>query len=654
MRRNSSFLLSTLLMAGAAHAEDSTKDLLSMSLAELSDIVVTSVSKRETNYQDAAAALYVLTSEEIKRSGATSIPEALRLVPGLQVARSSGSQWAITARGFNSQFANKLLVLIDGRSVYTPLFSGVFWDVQNVLMEDVERIEVIRGPAATLWGSNAVDGVINVITKKAYDTVGNYATALIGNEEGMTAFRHGEGDDKSAWRIYGKISEDKGGKAALDSKPARDDIASGQSGFRRDWADGASSYTVQGDAYREQRDTSWYLPALSAPYYSKLNDTEELQGANIIGRWTHNNGDGDTTLQAYIDYVSRYNSVLRHRQFTADIDFQRSLKFNATNNIVWGAGLRSVSDDNQGSYYVNFNPDSRTNYTLSSFIQDDIALTDSITLTPGSKFELNSYTGFEIQPSIKMAWKANQENRVWAVASRSLRTADRSGNDMNFTTGVEESVPAFTRLIGNKDLKSEEMWSFELGHRYIPAKSFSIDSTLYYNIYDHIVGYTPGTPFVDTSSSLPPHVVIPAYLTNGLNSRIYGAETSVEWQARDDWKLAVAYTLSFVETTGNDGLIMTGPDSSPQHQVQLKSFFDVTPTIKWDNFIYYVDNVPDSGADAYVRFDSRIAWQITPAVEVSITGQNLLDNSHKEFKNFIYEAPAEIDRRIYGQIKWHF
>src|SRR6266699_2377581 len=418
----------SVLLAGSTVAQNSRNvpDVTAMSMEDLMNLQVTSVSKHTQKVADAAAAIFVITQEDIRRAGATSIPEAWRLVPGLEVARIDQNKWAIGSRGFNGRFDNKLLVLIDGRSVYTPLFSGVYWNVQDVMLEDVDRIEVIRGPGATLWGANAVDGVINVITKKAKATQSAVVTAGAGTEERAAGgVRYGgKLGDNTYYRAYTKYS-DWGPSAYPPGMTAHDGWDALRGGFRADWTPaGANSLTLQGDIYRTRFDETLTVASLSAPYSNTFPNDGKYSGGNILGRWNHTSEGSSMSLQMYYDNTTiTDHSLFGDHQNIFDIDFQHGFHTGDSQQFVWGFGYRSIRDKNDPSFTVSLQPNQVTLNQFSTFLQDEISLVDNrLQITLGSKFERNEFTGFEIEPNARLLWNLTPNQSIWTAVSRAVRT----------------------------------------------------------------------------------------------------------------------------------------------------------------------------------------------------------------------------------------
>ena len=609
---------------------------------DISALTVTSVAKRSQQLKDTAAAIYVITQEEIRRAGIYSIPEALRLVPGVQVAKVSTNRWAVSARGFNSALNNKLLVLIDGRTIYTPVFSGVYWDDQSTSINDIERIEVIRGPGASLYGANAVNGVINIITKSAEDTQGNLVSATVSDRgNGLYEARHGgKISDNAYYRTYAQY---------LDNSV----WFRGRAGFRMDGkAKNKDTYTFQGDAYGGEQDANLRTPTLVSPFSENVFSTDDSHGANMLGRWNHKiSRDSEFSLQAYIDNYSRNASNFNQNVSTADIQLQHSIRLNDRNNFVWGTGARLIYENLKGTFTANVNDRYSIHNILNVFAQDEYALIkDKLYLTLGSKFEHNDFSGFEIQPSTRLAWHPTHSQTVWGAISRAVRTPSSIEQDVNVLGLVAATAPlSELRIFGNPNQKSEELLAYELGHRIQLTNALSFDTTLFYNNYDKIQTIaTPGASFVGTNGN----TIIP-YTYNNLGSgHVYGAEAASSWSVTPSWKLAGSYSYLIMDLDVEPGTATTlkaGEKLAPRHQFAIQSYYNINDALHFDNMFYYVDHL-SSPIDSYVRYDARLAWLVHPGVEVSLIGKNML-GSHEEFPT---TPQTEVDRRFTAQLLWKF
>ncbi len=664
-------LVFVLMLMGAPPATAGTgsepfpRDLTSLSLEELMeiDVTVTSVSKKTQKLSEAAAAVFVITQEDIRRSGATTIPEVLRMVPGLQVARIDANKWAISSRGFNGRFSNKLLVLIDGRSVYTPLFSGVFWDMQDLVLEDVERIEVIRGPGATLWGANAVNGVINIITKKARDTQGGLLVTGAGTEErGFGTLRYGSKAGEDAyWRIYIKYfnrdnSVTSAGEEAADSW----DVV--RAGFRVDW-DGTArdSLTLQGDIFDGESGVTYTAPTLTPPYSVTASDDTNIGGGNLIFRWRHTfTPSSEFALQLYYDRTEIKYAVIGENRDTFDIDFQHRFPLGGIHDILWGLGYRFTKDDITNSFYISLDPQSRSDNLYSAFVQDEVRLVENrLYFTAGSKFEYNNYTGFEVQPSARLLWTPDEKQSVWTAVSRAVRTPSRADDDIRINQKVLPGPPlTIAAVLGDRSFESEDLLAFELGYRIRPVERLSFDIAAFYNIYDNLRTLERGQTFTETTPA-PSHVVVPSVANNMMDGETYGVEAVVDWLALDWWELQLAYTYLRIklrlEDISTDTTSTGAEGESPRNQVSLRSSMDIRKDLDLDMHLRYVDDLPGLGIPGYLALDVRLGWRPVKDLEVSVTGQNLFDNSHPEFvPELINILHTEVERSVYGKITWRF
>jgi iron complex outermembrane receptor protein len=670
---------------GAARAQDAvaSADLADLSLEELMNIEVYSAAKKTQKLSDSAAAAYVLTQEDIRRSGVTSVPEALRLVPGVEVAHIDANKWAITIRGFNDRFANKLLVLIDGRSVYTPLFAGVYWDIQDLVLEDIDRIEVIRGPGGTLWGANAVNGVINILTKKAKDTQGALFTTGAGTEErAFGTVRYGAKIGRDAYtRVFGKyFARDsfESTRPATAGKQGSDQWDLGHAGFRTDWdPNEKDSLTLQGDFY-DGKAGSYSTVAAPPPVYVDSQVVHQgLIGGNVLGRWTHQFSSGsEARLQAYYDRTDRDSSpvYLGEERNTADLDFQHRFKLGGRHDFVWGLGYRITWDDLTNQFPITFKPDNRSLNLFNAFIQDEISfLHDSVRLTLGTKLEHNDYTGFEVQPNVRALWKPTDRQSVWGAISRAVRTPSRAEDDIRINSAV---IPAgfpnstcagspldcVVSMFGRSSFNSEKLVAFELGYRQQLLDNAGIDIATFYNIYDDLrtIEPKPAKSFVEADPA-PPHVVIPIEIGNGLRADTYGVEIAADWRPFDFWKLRSGYTffemdLNFNGASQADPLSGSADGASPQNQLFLRSLIDLPYHLELDSNLKWVDDLKSLGVGDYASLDLRLGWRPTEMLEFSLVGQNLLYKSNQEFDSsaFVNDEPTKVERGVYGKVTVKF
>jgi iron complex outermembrane recepter protein len=618
--------------AGAQTALAAAGDLKTLSIEELMEIDVTSVSRRREPYFAASAAVAVVTQEELRRSGVTSLPQALRLVNSLHVAQQSQSTWAISARGFNSATADKLLVLIDGRSVYTPLYSGVFWDVQNVLLEDVERIEVIRGPGATVWGANAVNGVINVITKPAAATQGGLLVAGAGNEErGFGAVRYGATlGEHGHYRVYGKY-DSRDSLERQDGRDARDDLWMGQGGFRSDWT------TAEGDAVTFQGDA--YTARIGEPLVGDTN----RDGGNLLGRWSRRtSGKSGFELQVYFDRTHRNIPTLieEHRE-TGDVDFQQDFRLGARQALIWGLGYRHTSDRVRNSRIVEFLPDHRAQDLYSAFLQDEISfLQDRLRVTLGTKVEHNDSTGFEVQPNVRFSLGLGERRTLWGAISRAVRTPTRFDEDLTF---YFRQLPGVVAFLGNRDFESEKLMAYELGHRAQIGPGMILDNSVFYNVYDDLRSFDPapaGFPFT---------------FGNQANAETWGLETRLNWEATPWWRWHFAYTWLDGRYSVDPGSRspVQAPGNDPENRLQVRSYVDLPHDAELDAVLRYVDRLPAPAVSSYLEMDLHLGWHPVPALELALIGRNLLHGTHEEFGP-VGPDREEVERSLLGRASWSF
>lgn len=601
------------------------EDLSRYSIEELAEIEISSVSRRPESLREAAATIYVISREDVRRSGARSLPEVLRLAPNLQVARLNSSDYAISARGFNSTTANKLQVLIDGRSVYTPLSSGVFWDAQDTFLEDIERIEVVSGPGGALWGSNAVNGVINITTRRAQDTAGTVVHGGGGNSERNLAVRHGLllGNDAGV-RVYAKgfARDDTFTRSDAD---ARDGWHSRQAGFRFDWGRSGDALTLQGDTY-------------DGAIGQAANRDTHIGGVNLLGRWSRKLADdGEVRIKAYYDRTRRripgtFAEVLE----TWDLDLLHRLHWGERHDIVWGGGYRLMRDDVSNSAVLAFLPARRDMHLSNIFVQDSIALDKAWRLTLGAKLEHNSYTGMEFLPDARLAWQLSPTALVWAAVSRPVRTPSRIDREF--------FVPATAPfLLAGGTFRSEKLTAYELGYRAQPTASLSYSITAFHHDYDRLRSLEPAS---GAGSSL--------VIANGMRGHTNGVEAWGSYQVTPDWRLSAGYThlwkrLSFEDDSGDTNLAAAGND--PTRQFFLRTAHNLPHGVELDFFLRAISRLPDPRIPGYVAVDGRIGWTIVRGVDFSLIGNNLLNRRHREFAS---TTGGELGRSIQARVRWNF
>jgi iron complex outermembrane receptor protein len=653
-------LVSASWADGPESGQSSGVPLKHLSLEQLGNVEVTTASKEPEQVWRTPAAIYVLTREDIRRSGATSIPEVLRLVPGVEVARVDSDHWSVGIRGFGAVLASKLLVLIDGRSVYTPLFAGVYWQVQATPLEDIERIEVIRGPGGTIWGANAVDGVINIITRSAKDTHGSMVSLGGGNaDQGTGTVRYGGGNDRGFnYRVYG-MGFDRGSEFHSGGSNF-DDWRMGQAGFRTDWDRGAGdTVTFQGDIYREGAGETTTYALYSPPSQVTVNATAKLTGGNLLGRWKHVlNAGSDFQIQAYIDRTNHFEPEFGETRDTFDIDFLHHLTLAWQQNFLWGLELR-VSPANvvQTVPTIDFLPHHSTDQIYSGFVQDEIAFFDRrLSLTLGSKLEHNNYTGFEVQPSARLLWNATPRQSFWSSITRAVRTPSRLDEDVQLTDfATVVPLPIYLRVDGNRQFRSERLLGYEAGYRALITSHLYLDVALFHNNYNDVYSFQVGAPFLETTP-LPARAIIPLLTSNGIRGTTKGFEVAPDWKPTSWWELRSSY--SHLEVLMEDGPGSNDPTSvagyegsSPRHQTTIQSFLTLPKKLEFDQTYRYVSALPAQVVRSYSTADARLGWHFSGQMELSVVGQNLLQPHHAEFGGDP-GGLVGIRRSAYAQVTW--
>ena len=643
-------ILIALTPIGGALLAQENPDLTSLSIDDLMNVEVTSVSRKGQKLSDTAAAVFVITQDDIRRSGAQSIPEILRIVPGLDVARVSGNVWAISARGSNSQFANKLLVMIDGRSVYSPLFSGVFWDVQDTLLQDIDRIEVIRGPGGTLWGANAVNGIINIITKHAIETQGSMVALGAGTAEGASAAGRlgGSIGTRGHYRVYGK-SFDR--PQSVDGvTPSNDAWRMGRAGFRADWvSQRGHNFTAQGDIYDGTASALGILVDPGDPFAVRAA-SNEVEGQDLQFLWTANQSSrSDTTFQAFYDYTARSEPGMDLARRTFDVAFQHHLKVGSRNDIVWGADYR-LSDGSSTGPGLHLDAESRMTSIASVFVQNEMAITPRFHLTFGTKLHYDMVTDPQLQPTLRMLFRPSSRQSIWAAATSAVRTPSEIDLNARAVVGAFDDGTGATTLVvvsGNPELKSERVEAFEVGYRWQITPSMAFDATAFHKRMRDLVGTRPGQPYFDPSTG----VVVPFTIVNSSSGQANGAEFFLTDAITPNWNVALGYSF-FEQTISNDGSVGVSVEGgerwAPRHQVQLRNSIQLPGQVAVDTAAYYVDRIGTT-VPAYLRFDAQLSWRLAKGWEFSIAGQNLLDERHAEFEN-AWSTPAQ--RTVNGSVTW--
>ncbi|HEY1580985.1 MAG TPA: TonB-dependent receptor [Terracidiphilus sp.] len=635
------------------------QSLVRLSLEELGNVEVTTVSKEPEQVWQTPAAIYVITQEDIRRSGATSIPELLRLAPGVEVARIDSDHWAIGVRGFGGEFSKSLLVLIDGRSVYSPLFAGVYWQVQDTLLEDVDRIEVIRGPGGTIWGANAVNGVINIITKKAKDTHGIISPLGGGDvDQGIGGLRFGGMNNKGFdYRIYGK-----GFIRAPEFHPDGmnfDGWKMGQLGFRIDWSKNTrDTLNVQGDIYKgldgERVAVSFYSP----PSVSVLDGPHHTSGGNITGGWRRQLGaTSDVEARGYFDRTSRFSPQLDETRNTYDLDLLYHLLTKSRQDLLLGVGARWSHDHvTQIFQTLNFTASQETDSIYSWFIQDQIGIVPTkVSLIVGSKFEHNNRSGFEIQPNGRLMWTPTSRQTVWAAVTRAVRTPSRLDQDLQLTDFLEASPPVFLRVVGSKNFRSEHLLGTEVGYRSLIAHQLYADLSIYRNEYNDLYGYGPGSDYVEFTPP-PAHIILQEPLANALKGDAAGGEIELVWKPVNWVEVKGSYSYLHLYVHDKPGFTddqntVSDNGSSPHHQTVIQAQLNIPKGFELDPTFRHVSSLPAEKVTAYSTGDIRFGWHAKRNWEIAVVGRNLMQPHHSEFGSDV-DTIVGIKREAYAKIMW--
>jgi iron complex outermembrane receptor protein len=642
------------------------KDLTQVSIENLMNMEVTSVSKKEQKLSQVAAAIFVITQEDIRSSGALNIPDLLRMVPGLDVAQINANTWAITARGFNAEFSNELLVMVDGRNIYTETFGGVYWDVLNAPLEDIERIEVIRGPGGTSWGANAVNGVINIITKKASETRGALVVAGGGNlDQGFGTAQYGGSLGKSTdYRVYSQYFNQ-------DHMPDPTGQNGGdgwhilQGGFRTDSAlSSKDTLMVEGSLYTgEEGDPSVLFPSVLSPSLVNADLQVSVSGGSLQSAWNHVfSARSDTTLLISYDAYQRNNN-LREGRKTFNLDFQNHIAWGKRQDFVWGLGYEDSASHSDGNLVITLNPADLTTQVFSGFVQDEIALVpDRFYLTVGTKLAHNYYTGFNYMPSARATYALGAHDMLWAAVSRAVRTPAETDTAVRINfAGIPGpgGVPALVSLIGNPNFQDENLIAYEVGYRTTVLDRLSIDIAAYYNDYSNQETAEPAAPFFEPTP-LPAHFVFPTEYENLMHGETHGLEIAANWKITDRWIIRPGYDFERIHmhtspSSQDTQTALETEGSSPDVQAQLRSHVDLSGTLKWDTSVYFIDRLTAQDVPSYTRLDSGLTWRWKEGISLSLVGQNLLRDHHLEFADFSGATRSTLVKRsAYAKIAWRF
>ncbi|MDJ0877852.1 MAG: TonB-dependent receptor [Halieaceae bacterium] len=665
--------------AAAAHDahEEQHDALFDLSLEELLDLEVSGASRKSQTLAETAAAAFVISSRDLLRSGATSIPEALRMVPGMHVARVDGNVVAVTARGSNGRYANKLLVMIDGRALYTPAFSGVYWDIQDIPMADIERIEVIRGPGSSLWGTNAVNGIVNVVTRRASDAEGGLAMASAGNKlDHDVTLRWGEEiNPELAYRISA-LAEQRDGNRDLMGNDTNDDLEQLRLNSRVDWTPTQSDELMfSADLYDVESGASFAVQQFSAPFEKvRVDDTEDSTGGSLLGRWKHSYDGGSATAgHAYVDFMDRDGPRWGERKLTYELDLQHHQTFSERHDLIFGGTVRYHDVELTGSEAQQMDERFFNNLIVSVFVENDYkVLNDKLSLILGAKLEHNDLSDEDVEfmPSARFLYRFSDETQVWGAVTQAVRTPNLAEQSARVTVSLDEffpglapftQLPVFIDLAANENMKSEDITAFELGVRSQVTPALNLDLALFYNDYENL-----RWPKFGGLSCVPHDVPFPACLAdaeylllltelaNASEADAIGAELAVNWQATEWWQLQGAFTYMDYDLEPDDD-IRNGPDWDISRALSLQSRFDLSDSLQLDFWLRYADEIEYYDIDEYWTLDVRFAWQINDQLEFALFGDNLLESAHQEYQSEQRElVPVEIERSWRVELRYNF
>lgn len=641
-----------------------------LSLEELLKVSITTVSRTSGSLREAPAAVAIVTQDDLRSAGVQRLPEALRLVPGMNVAQSTAAGWAVSARGFNDLYANKLLVMRDGRSIYTPLFSGVYWNNHNPLIEDIDRIEVVRGPGATVWGANAVNGVVNIVSKSAFDTLGGLVSAGAGTElEGNISTRYGfKLGETAALRLSFRQTWTDDSILADGSEAWDDDrIISG--GFRADWKpNDRNSATLIGEVHTEAKSGRYIQPSFFPPYSSIVRQATGSDGGFIHGIWRHDlSADTAITTQLSFDHYRNFKEIVERRD-TGSVELQLTTSALSRHTVSVGLELRTSRDDVTPSPFLLLMPHTETYSLLSTFVQDEVALVENrLKLTYGSKFEFNSDGEFEPQPGIRLAWTPTEKATLWTSVSMAARTPSRGERGGWALTQIippgaatpPNPLPVAVILQGREAAQTEQLVAFETGLRLQPTSKLNLDIAAFFNSYSEIQSVVPAPVSLQNGPN-GPYLESVQLIANALEGDTYGFEASADWHALDHLRVRASYSLleSHIHPT-EEGIMAVSsqsPQNSPNQQVSLGAHW--IPVHKWEisSSLRWVDRLGEGSIPSYFGLDLRVAWTPRPGLEFSVIGKDLLDDRHAEFSDdrLIPTGKHEVQRGVYGQVTWKF
>lgn len=647
-------LTGLLPYSAAAQTTGTGPDLRAMSLEELMGVPVSVTSRIPQSRLTAPASVTVITSEEIRQSGAITLPEVLRMVPGMHVAQIDGNKWAVGIRGFTDRLARAMLVMIDGRAVYSPLFAGTYWEVQDIPLMDIERIEVVRGPGGSLWGANAVTGIVNIVRKSAAASAGTAVIARTGTEDPLAvALSHGGGSSVQ-YRVSSRITMRSPQENPLGLE--YDDARLIQAGARFEWQNSAGAFTLQGDAYRTVIGQRAALTTVTPPSRRDAVTDDTLVGGNILWRWTRRPSDPRALqIQGYYDYSSRTQLVFSERQHIFDLDLQQGL-LRGRHGLLWGAGLRHIKGATTTRGTLRFDPASRTDLLYSGFVQDEFALVpERLSLTAGTKLEHNDYSGFEWQPSARLAWTASSSTALSISIARAVRTPSRLEHDLTAANLADPASPTFVRLTPNPSFRSEELTALEGSVVTMPHPRLLTTIAAFRNRHDYVMSTEFGPLFVETDNA-GSREIIPVMLGNGLRGRSYGVEITNDVRPTSWWRTSVNYSWLKMQMERRPGSAdgtqeVRNEEGSPRHQLQVATTLHLNRRVRVDWFLRALSGLPALGLKGYTTSNATIDWTVNSRTSLFVQGRNLHQPGHPEFTDGA-NGTFRIQRAFVVGLRW--
>jgi iron complex outermembrane recepter protein len=636
-RRLASAAVAALWLCSDNVTAQSTVELRELSLSELGAVVVTSITKEPEELWKTPAAVAVITAEDIRRLGATSLPDVLRSAPGVEVARADSSHWSIGIRGFGEQFSKSLLVLIDGRAIYNPLFAGTYWPAYDVMLEDIERIEIIRGAGGTIWGGNAVTGVINVITKGATATKGALASVTSGTvDDGIAAFRYGGGGDGLDYRVWARGSL-RGPQFHEDGVPYDDDWWMTQSGFRVERRGSTGLFTLMGDASTGGHGQRVVIASYAPAGQRVVDDPVDTSGATLQARWAQRAGNTDVQVNTYYEHTDWRAPHFEEARHTFDVDYVQSGTVLPRQHLAWGGGARwSAGTFTQTVPTLTFDPSAQTHRLVSAFVRDEVELvTNRLYVHAGSQFEHNSYTGLELQPTARLLWRATPRHTAWLGAARAVRTPSRIERDVEATSfATLVPLPIFLRVQGSDAFEAERTVALSAGYRTLLGARLLVDITAYHNSHDGLASYASLAPIIETTPS-PTRAIGRLPTINGVDGESGGFEVVPEWRPFRRWEMSGSYAYRHFDLrarpeNADPNAVNRYEGSTPHHQVGVRSRLDLPLAFELDAFYRFVGALRFRRVDSYHSVDVRLGWRPAPRFDLSVTGHNLLEPHHFE------------------------